>query len=51
MPRTTSGAQKSLQNCWQRKEIVERCDLALANWMIDACVPFSDVNSVYYHML
>jgi hypothetical protein len=48
MQRTTPGAQKSLQNCWQRKEAVERCDLALAKWMIDACVPFNAVNSVYY---
>ncbi|XP_052305043.1 uncharacterized protein LOC112325050 [Populus trichocarpa] len=48
MPRTTPGAQKSLQNCWQRKEAVERCDLALAKWMIDTCVPFNAVNSVYY---
>ncbi|XP_061960409.1 uncharacterized protein LOC133681385 [Populus nigra] len=46
--RTTPGAQKSLQNCWQRKEAVERCDLALAKWMIDACVPFNALNSVYY---
>ena len=48
MQRTTLGAQKSLQNCWQRKEAVERCDLALAKWMFDACVPFNAVNSVYY---
>jgi hypothetical protein len=48
MSRTTPGAQKSLQNCWQRKKAVERCDLALAKWMIDACVPFNVVNSVYY---
>eukprot|EP00258_Populus_trichocarpa_P039396 XP_024455415.1 uncharacterized protein LOC112327277 [Populus trichocarpa] len=48
MSRTTPSAQKSLQNCWQRKEAVERCDLALAKWMIDACVPFNAVNSVYY---
>ncbi|XP_034893435.1 uncharacterized protein [Populus alba] len=48
MPRTTPGAQKSLQNCWQRKEAVERCDLALTKWMFDACVPFNAVNSVYY---
>ena len=48
MPRTTPGAQKSLQNCWQRKEAVERCDLALAKWMIDARMPFNVVNSVYY---
>ena len=29
-------------------EVVERCDLALAKWMIDACVPFNTINSVYY---
>jgi len=46
--RTTPGAQKSLQNYWQRNEAVERCDLALAKWMIDACVSFNAVNSVYY---
>jgi len=48
MQRITPGAQKSLQNCWQRKEAIERCDLALAKWMIDACVPFNAVNFVYY---
>ncbi|XP_061953601.1 uncharacterized protein LOC133676049 [Populus nigra] len=48
MLRTTPGAQKSLQNCWQRKKTVEWCDLALAKWMIDACVSFNAVNSVYY---
>jgi len=48
MQRTTHGAQKSFQNCWQRKEADERCDLALAKWMIDACVTFNVVNSVYY---
>jgi hypothetical protein len=46
--RTTPGAQKSLQNCWQRKEAVKQCDLALAKWMTNACVPFNVVNSVYY---
>jgi len=48
MQRTTPGAQKSLQNYWQRKEAVKRCDLALTKWMIDACVPFNVVNSMYY---
>jgi hypothetical protein len=48
MSRTTPGAQKSFKNCWQRKEVVERCDLALAKWMIDVCVTFNVVNSVYY---
>jgi len=48
MPRTTPGAQKSPQNCWQRKEAVERRDFTLAKWMIDARVSFNVVNSVYY---
>ena len=48
MSRTTPDAQKSLKNYWQRKEAFERCDLALAKWMIDACVSFNVVNSVYY---
>jgi hypothetical protein len=48
MPRTTPGAQKSPQNCWQRKEAVERRDFTLAKCMIDARVSFNVVNSVYY---
>jgi hypothetical protein len=48
IPRTTHGAQKSLQSCWKNKEAIERCDLAIAKWMIDACVPFNAANSVYY---
>jgi hypothetical protein len=48
MSKTTSSAQKSLKNCWQRKEVVERFDLALGKWMIDACVSFIVVNFVYY---
>jgi hypothetical protein len=48
MSKTTSSAQKSLKNCWQRKEVVERFDLALAKWMIDACVSFIVVNFMYY---
>ena len=48
MPRTTLSAQKSLQNCWKRKEAVERYDLPLAKWMIDVYVSFNVVNFVYY---
>jgi len=48
MPRTTLGAQKSLQNCWKRKEAVERYNLPLAKWMIDVCVSFNVVNFMYY---
>jgi hypothetical protein len=46
--RTTHGAQKSLQSCWKNKEAIERCDLVIAKWMIDACVLFNAANSVYY---
>jgi hypothetical protein len=48
MPRTTPDAQKSLKNYWQKKEAFEQCDLTLTKWMIDACVSFNAVNSVYY---
>ena len=48
IPRSTHGAQKSLQSCWKNKEVIERCDLAIAKWMIDACVPFNTANSIYY---
>ena len=32
----------------ENKEVVEQFDLAIAKWMIDACVSFNVVNSVYY---
>jgi hypothetical protein len=48
MPRTTHGAKKFLQNCWKNKEVVERCGLAIAKWIIDACVSFNVANSIYY---
>jgi hypothetical protein len=48
IPRSTHGAQKSLQSCWKNKEVIERCDLAIEKWMIDACVSFNAANSIYY---
>ncbi|KAF7826300.1 uncharacterized protein G2W53_017464 [Senna tora] len=48
MPRTTPGAQPTLKSVLQSKEARERCDLAISKWMVDACLPFSAVNSVYY---
>ena len=47
IPRTTHGAQKSLQSCWKNKEVIEWCDLVIAKWMIDACVSFNVVNFIY----
>nr|XP_010911737.1 uncharacterized protein LOC105037815 [Elaeis guineensis] len=51
MPRTTPGAQSTIKSLLQNKEAVERCDLAVAKWMIDACVPFNAVNSKYYQCM
>ena len=48
MPRTTPGAQPSLKSVLQSKEVREKCDLAIAKWIIDASVPFNAVNSAYY---
>ena len=48
MPRTTPGAQPSLKSVLQNKQIVEKCDKAIAKWMIDASMPFNAVNSTYY---
>jgi len=48
MPRTTPKAQPSLKSVLQNKKIVEKCDKAIAKWMIDAIVPFNAINSTYY---
>ncbi|GAU37887.1 hypothetical protein TSUD_395710 [Trifolium subterraneum] len=48
MPRTTPGAQPTLKSVLQSKEVVEKCDLAIAKWFIDACVPFNASNSSYF---
>ena len=39
--------KRSLQSCWKNKEVIEQCDLVIAKWMIDACVSFNVVNSIY----
>ncbi|XP_072084363.1 uncharacterized protein [Arachis hypogaea] len=36
------------QSVLQSKEIVEKCDIAIARSMIDASVPFNAINSAYY---
>ncbi|KAF1874119.1 hypothetical protein Lal_00041563 [Lupinus albus] len=48
MPRTTHGAQPTLKSVMQSKEVIEKCDLAITKWMIDACVSFNATNSAYY---
>ncbi|XP_057719848.1 uncharacterized protein LOC130934278 [Arachis stenosperma] len=47
-PAATPGAQPSIKSVLQSKEIVEKCDIAIARWMMDAFVPFNAVNSAYY---
>ncbi|XVF04569.1 hypothetical protein REPUB_Repub05bG0095300 [Reevesia pubescens] len=48
MPRTTPGAQPTIKSVLQSKEAIERCDIAISKWMIDASIPFNAVNSVYF---
>jgi Protein of unknown function (DUF 659) len=50
MPRTTVGAQLSLKSVLQSKEVkdLEKVDLVVSKWMIDAGVPFNACNSKYY---
>ncbi|XP_025652305.1 uncharacterized protein [Arachis hypogaea] len=45
---TTPGAQPTIKSILQSKEIVEKCDIAIAKWMVDASVPFNAVDSAYY---
>ncbi|XP_025669915.2 uncharacterized protein [Arachis hypogaea] len=47
-PAATPGAQPSIKSVLQSKEIVEKCDIAITRWMMDAFVPFNAVNSAYY---
>ncbi|XP_058785191.1 uncharacterized protein LOC131660077 [Vicia villosa] len=48
LPRTTPGAQPTLKSVMQSKEVVEKCDLAIAKWFIDASIPFNAANSPYF---
>ncbi|XP_022895200.1 uncharacterized protein LOC111409377 [Olea europaea var. sylvestris] len=48
MPRTGPGNQPTIKSVLQSKEAIEKCDLTISKWMIDSCIPFNAVNSVYY---
>ncbi|KAL9676854.1 hypothetical protein QQ045_005074 [Rhodiola kirilowii] len=48
MPRTISGAQPTIKSVMQSKEVMEKCDIAISKWMIDASMPFNAVNSTYF---
>ncbi|KAG5060098.1 hypothetical protein GLYMA_01G096900v4 [Glycine max] len=41
-------SQPTLKCVLQPKEVVQKCDIAFARWMIDAHVPFNVVNTTYY---
>ncbi|XP_058769027.1 uncharacterized protein LOC131642877 [Vicia villosa] len=49
LPRTTPGAQSTLKSVMQSKEVIEKCDLAIARWFIDASIPFNAANSPYFY--
>ncbi|KAL5180865.1 hypothetical protein HKD37_01G001917 [Glycine soja] len=48
MPRTIPEAQPSLKSILHNKQIIEKCDKAIAKWMIDALVSFNAINLAYY---
>ncbi|XP_058727094.1 uncharacterized protein LOC131598519 [Vicia villosa] len=48
LPRTTLGAQPTLKSVMQSKEVIEKCDLAISKWFIDASIPFNVANSPYF---
>ncbi|KAF1884190.1 hypothetical protein Lal_00035256 [Lupinus albus] len=48
MPKTNPRAQPTLKSVMQSKEVIEKCDIAISKWMIDASVPFNATNSAYY---
>ena len=48
VPRTTTSSQPTIKSVLQSKEAKERCDLAVSKWIMDACIPFNAVNSMYY---
>ncbi|KAF1898778.1 hypothetical protein Lal_00022723, partial [Lupinus albus] len=47
MPRTTPDAQPILKSVMQSKEVIEKCDLAIAKWMIDTSVSFIYVMTLF----
>ncbi|GAU35955.1 hypothetical protein TSUD_147400 [Trifolium subterraneum] len=45
---TAEGAQPTLKSVIQSKEVVARCDIAIAEWFIDVFIPFNAANSRYF---
>ncbi|KAF1877155.1 hypothetical protein Lal_00015817 [Lupinus albus] len=51
-PRTTSGAQPSIEMGFVGKDIIHNADLAVAQFFSNCCISFNCSNSVYYqHMI
>ena len=48
-PWTTRGSQPTLKCVLQNKQVIRRCDLAIAKWFIDASISFNVANSTYFH--
>ena len=47
-PRTISGAQPTIKNALQSKEVIQQAKMAMARWWFDANIPFNAANSKYY---
>ncbi|XP_025636361.1 uncharacterized protein [Arachis hypogaea] len=47
----TPRAQPTIKSVLQSKEIMEKCDIAIARWMMNASSPFNAVNSAYYQLM
>ncbi|XP_057733926.1 uncharacterized protein LOC130949126 [Arachis stenosperma] len=45
------GAQPTIKSVLQSKEIVEKCDIAIARWMMDTSALLNAVNSAYYQSM
>nr|KYP38633.1 hypothetical protein KK1_040108 [Cajanus cajan] len=47
----TSKAQPTLKSVLQRKEVIDKCDLAITKWFIDAFAPFNATNLAYFQYM
>ncbi|KAL4374073.1 hypothetical protein AHAS_Ahas05G0145300 [Arachis hypogaea] len=47
----TPRTQPTIKSVLQSKEVVEKCDIAIARWMIDDFMLFNAVNSAYYQAM
>lgn len=45
----TSGAQPGIKNMLYGKEVIEKAHMAISWWILDKCIPFNALQSLYYH--